>query len=153
MITQSITTAMTYLPSPSSSLPPSLALTILNALSKLSFIISQFGGVTSTSQGGFSELKRVFYSALDVLSVDAAVSEKFVMELCSRGEHDTLLLVFRTDCVSSIDALTSHGDCEKGFRFGLRRAARPYAQRARYRTFSLPIMCPVSQTRLDPINF
>jgi hypothetical protein len=85
MITQSIATAMTYLPPPSSSIPPSLALTILHTLSRLSFVISQFGGVTSTSQEGFSELKRVFYSALDVLSTDPVVSEKFVLELCSRG--------------------------------------------------------------------
>jgi len=85
MITQSVTTAMTYLPPTSTSLPPSMALIILHTLSRLSIIISQFGGVTSTSGEGFSELKRVFYSAVDILSVDATVSREFVVELCSRG--------------------------------------------------------------------
>jgi hypothetical protein len=41
--------------------------------------------VTSTSGEGFSELKRVFYSAIDVLSVDAMASREFVVELCNGG--------------------------------------------------------------------
>ncbi len=44
-----------------------LALQVLNILSCFSFIISQFGGVTSTSQG-FEHLKKTFYLALDILA-------------------------------------------------------------------------------------
>lgn len=43
-----------------------LALRVLEILSCSAFIISQFGGVTSTSQG-FEHLKRTFYLALDIL--------------------------------------------------------------------------------------
>ena len=60
-----------------------LAQTTLHSLSHLSFVISQFGGVSSTSKGGFSELKKVFYLALDILAVDKAGSEKFVRQLCA----------------------------------------------------------------------
>ena len=44
-----------------------LALRVLEILSCSAFIISQFGGVTSTSQG-FEHLKRTFYLALDILA-------------------------------------------------------------------------------------
>ncbi|KAF9447297.1 hypothetical protein P691DRAFT_802622 [Macrolepiota fuliginosa MF-IS2] len=47
--------------------PPQLALQVLHILSHYAFIISQFGGVTSTSQG-FEQLKKTFYLALDVLA-------------------------------------------------------------------------------------
>ncbi|KAH9979211.1 hypothetical protein BJV77DRAFT_1062687 [Russula vinacea] len=55
----------------------SLALSTLRTLSHLSFVINKFGGVTSTSSDGFAELKRVFYSALDVLSVDVEAVKYF----------------------------------------------------------------------------
>jgi len=41
-------------------------------------VITKFGGVTSTSSTGFAELKRVFYTALDVFSGDVVASETFV---------------------------------------------------------------------------
>jgi hypothetical protein len=56
-------------------------------LSDLSFVIAKFGGVTSTSSAGFAELKRVFYSALDVLSADVEASEKFVRTLNAHGRY------------------------------------------------------------------
>ena len=59
----------------------SLALSTLRTLSHLSFVINKFGGVTSTSSDGFAELKRVFYSALDLLSADVEASEIFVKAL------------------------------------------------------------------------
>jgi hypothetical protein len=67
--------------------PPSLpsvsvlARTILNLFSHLSFVISRFGGVTA--EGGFSELKKVFYLALDILAADRKAAETYVRELCS----------------------------------------------------------------------
>ena len=72
--------------SPSYPTPSSLALTTLHTLSHLSFIISQFGGVTSTSGGGFSELKRTFYTALDVVSADARNSDEFVRDIGDEGK-------------------------------------------------------------------
>ncbi|KAF5360391.1 hypothetical protein D9756_004582 [Leucocoprinus leucothites] len=44
-----------------------LALRVLEILSSFAFIISQFGGVTSSSQG-FEQLKKTFYLALDILA-------------------------------------------------------------------------------------
>ena len=58
-----------------------LARTILNLFSHLSFVISRFGGVTA--DGGFSELKKVFYLALDILAADGKAAETYVRELCS----------------------------------------------------------------------
>jgi hypothetical protein len=48
-------------------------------------VITKFGGVTSTSSAGFAELKRVFYTALDVLSGDVEASETFVKALSLHG--------------------------------------------------------------------
>ncbi|KZT73966.1 hypothetical protein DAEQUDRAFT_363943 [Daedalea quercina L-15889] len=68
-------------PSSSTSSPQALATAVLRTLSHLSFVIHQFGGVTATS-GGFPELKRAFYMALDVLASDPTESERFATELC-----------------------------------------------------------------------
>ena len=78
----------------------SLALSTLRTLSHLSFVITKFGGFTS-SNVGLAELKRVFYSALDVLSADVEASETFVKSLNTHGlsitcccpNHFTHLLV------------------------------------------------------------
>ncbi|KAI0260204.1 hypothetical protein BC834DRAFT_973591 [Gloeopeniophorella convolvens] len=99
MLSQSILSTVTYarpLSSTGSSLkfslspplPPthsSLALSTLRTLSRFSFVITKFGGVTSTSGAGFAELKRVFYSALDVLSADVEASAHFVKTLRTHG--------------------------------------------------------------------
>ncbi|CCM04924.1 uncharacterized protein FIBRA_07121 [Fibroporia radiculosa] len=99
MLSQSVLSTIVFIPSPSTSSSStsshsssissfSLAAAILRTLSRLSFVIHQFGGVTSTSEGGFAELKRVFYMALDVLSASASESEQFVSELCSAMSSD-----------------------------------------------------------------
>jgi len=88
MLSQSILSTITYSRPVSSAVVPttplthsSLALSTLHTLSHLSFVITKFGGVASTSSAGFAELKRVFYSALDVLSADVSASEIFVKAL------------------------------------------------------------------------
>lgn len=92
-VTQSVLTTVVYVPQPLSArrahgagstqaTPFTFALTALHTLSRLSFVLPQFGGVSSTSaDGGFPELKRAFYTALDVLSADQLESARFVHEL------------------------------------------------------------------------
>lgn len=62
--------------------PSALALTVLHTLCDLSFVISQFGGVTTTASPGFVELKKTFYLALDILAKSEEESNRFVRELC-----------------------------------------------------------------------
>ncbi|KAJ6584755.1 hypothetical protein B0H19DRAFT_1368265 [Mycena capillaripes] len=62
--------------------PSALALTVLHTLCNLSFVVSQFGGVTSTASPGFVELKKTFYLALDILAKNEEESNRFVRELC-----------------------------------------------------------------------
>ena len=91
MVQQSVVTATFYLPPPPTKIvsplkpsitPASLALLLLQTLSNLSFVITMFGGVTSTARASvFPQLRRLFYSALDVLSTDQAASEEFVVRL------------------------------------------------------------------------
>jgi hypothetical protein len=98
MVQQSVITATIYLPPPSSKImsslepnvtPASVACTLLQTLSNLSFVITKFGGVTSTARTSvFPQLRRLFYSALDVLSTSQAASEKFVIGLCQPGKHN-----------------------------------------------------------------
>lgn len=100
MLLQSILSTITYSHPVASPVtfpthPPthsSLALSTLRTLSHLSFVITKFGGVTSTSSAGFAELKRVFYTALDVLSGDVEASETFVKALSLHGWSTWLLL-------------------------------------------------------------
>ena len=100
MVQQSIINAAIYLP-PSSSraisslesdvTPPSLALVLLQTLSNLSFVITKFGGVTSTTRTSvFPQLRRLFYSGLDVLSTDHSASENFVVQLCQTGKQNSM---------------------------------------------------------------
>lgn len=59
--------------------PHMLAKSVLQTLSHLSFVVSQFGGVTATATGddpGFVELRKVFYIALDVLSAEEPSGEQ-----------------------------------------------------------------------------
>ena len=94
MVQQSVVTATTYLSPPSQRTlspesnitPASIARILLQALANLSFVVTKFGGVTSTPRASvFPQLRRLFYSALDVLSTDQAASEKFVLDLCQTG--------------------------------------------------------------------
>lgn len=97
MVSQAILSTVAFVPHPvdvttsSTSSPQALATAVLRTLSHLSFVIHQFGGVTTSSAGGFPELKRVFYMALDVLASDPAESERFVTECCHaesvKSEH------------------------------------------------------------------
>ena len=99
MVQQSIITAMIYLPPPSSKTvlplesnvaPASLARLLLQTLSNLSFVITKFGGVTSTARTSvFPQLRRLFYSALDVLSTNQVASGNFVISLCQTGKQST----------------------------------------------------------------
>ncbi|KXN93401.1 hypothetical protein AN958_00325 [Leucoagaricus sp. SymC.cos] len=52
-----------------------LALRVLQILSHFAFVISQFGGVTSTSRG-FEQLKKTFYLALDILVQEDGGNQK-----------------------------------------------------------------------------
>ena len=85
MLSQSVLSAVVFVPnlhdSPGSTMSPyAIALEILHTLSHLSFIMPQFGGVASTSEG-LPELKRAFYMALDVLSESQEEACRFVEEL------------------------------------------------------------------------
>lgn len=95
MIVQSVLTTLVYVPqpepqqqdihasaSPDYPSPNSYALVALHIFSHLSFVLPQFGGVTSTAQNSFVELKKVFYTALDILSSDPVESQRFVRILC-----------------------------------------------------------------------
>ncbi|KAG1733052.1 uncharacterized protein EDB91DRAFT_1150240 [Suillus paluster] len=81
MITEAGLSALVYIPSTSVVLPSTsmLAVTVLQTLSHLSFVITQFGGA---GHGAFNELKRLFYLALDVLGNDVTESDKYVRDLC-----------------------------------------------------------------------
>lgn len=65
-----------------------LSLHILSTLSHLSFIISQFGGVTTTSGDEFPQLKKTFYLGVDVISTDSEVCQNFVEGLCAEEAAD-----------------------------------------------------------------
>ncbi|KAI0821986.1 hypothetical protein BC628DRAFT_1391850 [Trametes gibbosa] len=91
MVSQSILSATVFVPNPHTAQisrpapsPQEISLDILHVLSHLSFIMPQFGGVASTSEGGLPELKRAFYMALDVLASDRDAAERFVSELSQR---------------------------------------------------------------------
>lgn len=98
MIVQSVLTNLVYIPQPENisasqeqeSSPFTFSLTALHIFSNLSFILPQFGGVTSTAQGGLPELKKVFYTALDILSADVAESRRFIRELAEATLQGTL---------------------------------------------------------------
>ncbi|KAI0086488.1 hypothetical protein BDY19DRAFT_960151, partial [Irpex rosettiformis] len=75
-------------PSGSRSTPYTFALTTLQIFSNLAFTLPQFGGLSSTAESGFIELKKVFYTALDVLAADELESARFMHELRESMEHN-----------------------------------------------------------------
>ncbi|KAJ3862354.1 hypothetical protein EV359DRAFT_45356 [Lentinula novae-zelandiae] len=93
MISDTVLSTCLYIPptiyrlSPTSSLssPASLSLTTLLTLFRLSFVVSQFGGISSTGsreEASFKEMRKAAYLALDILaSGPEDVSERFVDEL------------------------------------------------------------------------
>jgi len=62
--------------------PHHLALEVLHTLYHLSFIIAEFGGISPESNS-FTELKRITYLALDILTQEPREAEAFVAYICS----------------------------------------------------------------------
>lgn len=97
LISQTILSSIPYIKSPAQAThepsSSSISRSVIRCLDHLSFVLSQFGGVTSSAEG-FKEIKRVFYMALDILEADEdpQTNDNFVKELISgaRGtsEHD-----------------------------------------------------------------
>ena len=86
MISQSALSAVVFTHNHDSSPSPYvIALEVLRILSNLSFVMPQFGGVASASEG-LPELKRAFYMALDVLSGSESEACRFVEGLCRSQE-------------------------------------------------------------------
>ncbi|KAF8817202.1 hypothetical protein BYT27DRAFT_7205062 [Phlegmacium glaucopus] len=85
MLAEAVLSASVFTPPrPYGLTPASLALQVLQTLSHLSFVISQFGGVTTTTQG-FEHLKKTFYLALDILAQgdgDGLKAEAYVQQVC-----------------------------------------------------------------------
>ena len=80
MISEGFLASVVYAPLPPPShfddvstnpvLPYMVAQSVVRTLSRLSFVVSQFGGVSAGStdnESGFAELRKVFYLAIDVL--------------------------------------------------------------------------------------
>lgn len=108
MMVQAVLSTLIYVPPPSpesrapiDASPHAFALTALRIFSHLSFVLPQFGGVTSTAQNSFVELKKVFYTALDILSSDAAASQRFVRILCEDARLQGQLIQVASSASSS----------------------------------------------------
>lgn len=85
MVAQAPLTTVIYAPEHlflPSSRPHHLALEVLHTLYHLSFIISEFGGISPESDS-FTELKRITYLALDILMQEPREAEVFVTYICS----------------------------------------------------------------------
>lgn len=148
MLSQSVLSTITYSrPVSSSAASPdperfathsSLALSTLRTLSHLSFVITKFGGVTSTSGVGFAELKRVFYSALDVLSADVEASETFVKGLNTHGLSITgclLSQLFRSSPCSKFRQVLARGDPRRILSYALGKHSTLRASNSSYPYF------------------
>ncbi|KAJ7505504.1 hypothetical protein B0H11DRAFT_1796324 [Mycena galericulata] len=120
--------------------PSTLSLTVLHTLSNLSFIISQFGGVTTTASPGFMELKKTFYLALDILSKSEEESNTLARELClsdqewqGRGkEQDSDAQAKKAYALTCIEQLVPvlSGDCIQNYALPL---ALPHLSDPTYR--------------------
>ena len=78
----SVLSTVLFVPPYYSAITPSfIALQALHMLSHLSFIISQFSGVTLTA-GGFGELTKTCYLALDILVQTSNKANAYVEETC-----------------------------------------------------------------------
>ncbi|KAJ7264013.1 hypothetical protein B0H12DRAFT_1102480 [Mycena haematopus] len=120
--------------------PSALALTVVHTLSELSFVISQFGGVTTTASPGFMALKKTFYLALDILAKSEPESERLVRELClavrdwqgRAGDRDPDVqakTAYTLTCIEQLVPVLS-GDCIQSHALPL---ALPYLSDASYR--------------------
>ena len=93
MMAEAVLSASVFIPSRprphNKHTPSSLALQVLQTLSHLSFVISEFGGVTTNTQG-FEHLKKTFYLALDILAAaqgeedgdGSKEAETYVQQVC-----------------------------------------------------------------------
>ncbi|KAJ7164653.1 hypothetical protein C8R43DRAFT_1086103 [Mycena crocata] len=126
MIADASLSAVIFVPPAAYTVTPSaLALTVLHTLSNLSFVISQFGGVTTTASPGFIELKKTFYLALDILAKSEEESYRFVRELClsvqrwkaRRDDHDADLQAKTAYALTCIEQLVPvlGGECLKSY--------------------------------------
>jgi hypothetical protein len=69
-----------------------ISCTILRSLSDLSFVIESMGGVATVP---IPEMKRAFYTALDILAADAEYAKIMTIELCagaSGGEKPIMII-------------------------------------------------------------
>ena len=70
--------------------PQSLAETVLHTMFHISFVVSQFGGIITTAASedpGFSELRKTFYLAIDIISSGELLHERHIFEpseVCER---------------------------------------------------------------------
>ncbi len=84
---EAVLTSVIYMrPQPCDITPATLALQTLHTLSHLSFVIFQFGGVTTATQG-FEHLKTTFYLALEILAKSesggvGSKAEAYVQQSC-----------------------------------------------------------------------
>lgn len=159
MVQQSVITATIYLPQPSikimSSLEPdvtpaSVTWTLLQVLSNLSFVITKFGGVTLTARtSAFPQLRRLFYSALDVLSVNQAASEKFVLFLCQSGKQDALSAIMESAnmafSLACIEQLVPNVDEEK-IQSQIFDMCIPYVFMCSFSLFVFHKRCPLQES-------
>ncbi|KAF8904131.1 hypothetical protein CPB84DRAFT_1814520 [Gymnopilus junonius] len=89
MLTEAVLSASVFIPpQPFDITPASIAIQTLHIFSHLSFVISEFGGVTTTTRG-FEHLKKTFYLALDILAQGDGAhgdsgfkAESYVQQLC-----------------------------------------------------------------------
>ncbi|KAJ3733322.1 hypothetical protein DFJ43DRAFT_995428 [Lentinula guzmanii] len=120
MITDSVLSACIYVPptvyhlSSTSSLssPASLSLTTILTLFHLSFVVSQFGGISSleyTDEASFKELRKTAYLALDILASGSNdVPERFLDELMNLVKspiEETIALAQISFALSCIEQL------------------------------------------------
>ncbi|KAJ7069965.1 hypothetical protein C8F01DRAFT_1114777 [Mycena amicta] len=108
MIAEAALSALVYVePSTHSRASPSaLALTVLHTLHHLSFVVSQFGGVSTAAQPGFAELRKTFYLALDILAAGTEC-DSFVKELVgdrlNRGDEDAFAkTAYELTCIEQL---------------------------------------------------
>ncbi|KAJ7043901.1 hypothetical protein C8F04DRAFT_1070849 [Mycena alexandri] len=120
--------------------PSALALTVLHTLCNLSFVISQFGGVTTTASPGFVELKKTFYLALDILAKSEEESDRFARELSLElrawqtraGDRDPDIqakTAYALTCIEQLVPVLS-GECIQSYALPL---ALPYLSDPSYR--------------------
>nr|GAT50578.1 predicted protein [Mycena chlorophos] len=107
MVAEAALSVLAYVPPSAYSSPSSLALPVLHTLHRLSFVVSQFGGVSTAAQPGFAELRKAFYLALDLLA-EGSECDHFVKELVAddglhRSDEDNLAkTAYELTCIEQL---------------------------------------------------